>query len=54
MGFNQQPGIDFKETFSLVVKPRTIRTVISLVVSFSWSLRQFDVSNAFLNGWLFN
>ncbi|GJR47740.1 ribonuclease H-like domain-containing protein [Tanacetum coccineum] len=34
-GSSQQLGVDFDETFSLVVKPATIRTVLSLVVSSS-------------------
>ncbi|GJY61183.1 ribonuclease H-like domain-containing protein, partial [Tanacetum coccineum] len=33
---NQQQGIDCDETFSLVVKPATILTVLSLVVSRDW------------------
>ncbi|GJU64338.1 ribonuclease H-like domain-containing protein [Tanacetum coccineum] len=32
-GSSQQLGVNFDETFSLVVKPATIRTVLSLVVS---------------------
>ncbi|GKA67284.1 ribonuclease H-like domain-containing protein [Tanacetum coccineum] len=47
---NQQHGVDFDETFSLVVKPATIRTVLSLVVSRQWPIHQLDVKNAFLNG----
>lgn len=39
-GFHQQPGIDYNKTFSLVVKPATIRIVLSLAVSRRWSLRQ--------------
>ncbi|PWA62706.1 ribonuclease H-like domain-containing protein [Artemisia annua] len=49
-GSSQQPGIDFDETFSPVVKPATIRTVLSLAVSRKWPVHQLDVKNAFLNG----
>ncbi|KAG8493305.1 hypothetical protein CXB51_010827 [Gossypium anomalum] len=49
-GCAQVPGCDFKETFSPVVKPSTIRVIFSIAVSRGWSLRQVDVNNAFLNG----
>ncbi|KAG8501842.1 hypothetical protein CXB51_004605 [Gossypium anomalum] len=49
-GCSQVPGCDFKETFSPVVKPATIRTILTIVVSRGWQLRQVDVNNAFLNG----
>lgn len=45
----QQVGVDCNETFSLVVKPSTIHTVLSLVVSRSWPIHQLNVKNAFLH-----
>jgi hypothetical protein len=38
-GFHQQQGVDFDETLSSVIKPPTIRMVLSLVVSLHWPLR---------------
>jgi hypothetical protein len=50
--FHQQPSLDYGETFSPVVKSVTIRTVLSLVVAHEWSIRQLDIKNAFLHGFL--
>jgi hypothetical protein len=49
-GNSQTVGIDCEDTFSPVVKPATIRTVLSLAVSRSWPIHQLDVKNAFLHG----
>jgi hypothetical protein len=35
-----------------VVKPTTIRTVLSIAYSAGWSLKQIDIQNAFLHGFL--
>jgi hypothetical protein len=49
-GFKQRLKIDYDDTFSPMVKPATIRLVLSLAVSRGWNLRQLDVKNAFLHG----
>lgn len=49
-GYLQEAGIDFQETFSPVVKPTTIRVVLTLAVSMGWCLEQVDITNVFLNG----
>jgi hypothetical protein len=51
-GFTQQPGIDFSETFSPVVKPAIVRTVLSLALLCGWPIHQLDVNNALLHGTL--
>ncbi|GJU81192.1 ribonuclease H-like domain-containing protein [Tanacetum coccineum] len=48
-GSSHQLSVDFDETFSLVVKLATIRTVLSLAISQTWPIHQLDVKNGFLN-----
>nr|GEY63999.1 ribonuclease H-like domain-containing protein [Tanacetum cinerariifolium] len=49
-GSTQLKSVDVDETISLIVKPGTIRTVLSLAVSRHWLIHQLDVKNAFLHG----
>jgi histone deacetylase 1/2 len=49
-GFLQTPGFDFTETFSPVIKPVTIRLILTLAVTYKWSVQQIDINNVFLNG----
>nr|GEW14878.1 ribonuclease H-like domain-containing protein [Tanacetum cinerariifolium] len=52
-GRSQEQGINCDETFSPVVKPSTIHTILSLAVSRDRPIHQLDVKNAFLHGHLF-
>jgi hypothetical protein len=49
-GFTQRPGVDYDKTSSPVVKPATVRTVLSLALTRRWPMHQLDVKNAFLHG----
>lgn len=49
-GYTQVAGIDYKETFSPVVRYDTIRAVLALSVEENLHLSQLDVETAFLHG----
>lgn len=51
-GFTQVPGVDFDETFSLVIKTTNIHLILAIDVSSKWLIKQLDVRNAFLHGLL--
>lgn len=42
--------LDFIEMFTLVVKPATIRIILSIAMTRAWKLRQLDTSNTLLHG----
>ncbi|RDX67707.1 hypothetical protein CR513_53379, partial [Mucuna pruriens] len=47
---NSNMGYNYDETFVLVAKMTTMRTILTLAASQSWPLHQTDVKNAFLHG----
>ncbi|XP_076932671.1 putative mitochondrial protein AtMg00820 [Bidens hawaiensis] len=49
-GKSQTVGVDCDDTFSPVVKPATIRTVLSLAVSRNWPINQLDVKKG-ISSW---
>ena len=49
-GYNQQPGVDFVDTYSLVVRFTSVRIIMSIVARMNLELHQLDVKTAFLNG----
>lgn len=45
--FEQQPGINFNETYALVV--RAVRPLFALAAIHNWEIKQMDVKTAFLH-----
>ena len=49
-GFTQCHGVDFHETFAPVVRPQTIKIILTLALGHKWQMHQLDVNNVFLQG----
>nr|GEV81631.1 retrovirus-related Pol polyprotein from transposon TNT 1-94 [Tanacetum cinerariifolium] len=49
-GYRQEEGIDFKETFALVVRLEAIRIFITYAAHKNMTVYQMDVKTVFLNG----
>ncbi|CAL8119741.1 unnamed protein product [Prunus armeniaca] len=49
-GFTQTYGVYYHDTFAHVAKMNTVIVLLSLAVNLDWTMRQFDVKNAFLHG----
>ena len=49
-GYTQLKGIDYDETFSLVMRFTLISLILAIVASIDIELHQMDVKTAFLNG----
>jgi hypothetical protein len=48
--FSRVEGVDYDETFTLVARYTSIKSVISIAAEMGWKIHQMDVKNAFLNG----
>ena len=49
-GFSQVEGIDYDETFALVARYSSIRSMLALLAQMGWKIHQMDVKTTFLNG----
>jgi len=49
-GFSQTHGIDFNETFMLVMTFVSIHTLFSLGIALDFEIHQMGIKYAFLNG----
>eukprot|EP00253_Pinus_taeda_P007602 PITA_07602 len=49
-GFSHVEGIDYKETFSLVARYSSIKSILALAMQMGWKIHQMDVRTPFLNG----
>ena len=49
-GYHQIEGLDFDQVFSLVVKPTTVRLILTISILEGYQIRPFDFNNAFSNG----
>ena len=48
-GFSQEEGVDYDETFALVARYISIRSLISIAVEMGWKIHHMDVKTTFLN-----
>ena len=49
-GFKQKKGLDYFDTYALVARIATIRTLITLASIYNFEINPMDVKTAFLNG----
>ena len=48
-GYTQKEGVDYKETFSLVVRFASVRLILAIVANLNLELYQMDIKTTFLN-----
>jgi hypothetical protein len=48
-GFSQKEGVEYEETFSLVVRYSSVKDVVSIDLVMRWRIHQMDVNKNLLN-----
>lgn len=51
-GYNQVYGIDYTDTYSPVLKMKSLRLLLALAASWGWTVKQLDITAAYLHGTL--
>jgi Reverse transcriptase (RNA-dependent DNA polymerase) len=49
-GFSQVPGVDFFETYALVAKMASMRSLLAMSACYDFEIHQIDIKSAYLNG----
>jgi hypothetical protein len=49
-GFSQVAGMDYDETYALVINPKSVRMMFAIAATYKMHMVQFDIGMAFLNG----
>ncbi len=49
-GFSQIPGMDFDETFSLVMQLESFQILLAITIQLDLEIHQMDIVGAYLNG----
>ena len=48
--FSQVEGVDYNETFALITRYISIKSLISIATKMGWKIHHMDVKTTFLNG----
>jgi hypothetical protein len=49
-GFKQIEGIDYQETFAVIIRAESYRILLTIAILLGWDIKQIDVDTAFLYG----
>ena len=51
-GYTQKEGVNYKETFSLILRFASVRLILAIIANLNLELYQMDIKTTFLSGWL--